>query len=407
MIDFTALQTVLKTKLEQREHSLERLSPTELRTYAQRYLVDYCSADSKAPLSAGQRSMIDVTVSEALGLGVLEALLQDERVTEIMVNNAREVFVEINGRIEKSTAAFSSTDSLLRIIERIVMPLGRRIDLNSPMVDARLADGSRVNAIIPPLAISGPCLTIRKFSTRKLQLQDLAEHGALTRGAITYLHHAVAQRANILIAGGTGSGKTTLLNALATQIPAEQRIITIEDAAELQLGHPHTVILEARPDNQEGQGSVSIRELLRNALRMRPDRIIVGECRGAETLDMLQAMSTGHHGSFSTVHANNAREALKRLEMMVLMSGIELPTLAIRQQIASAIQVIVQVERAPSGQRRVASIHEVVGLEGDVVQVAELFKLSNQQLVFSGMLPLFFDALPVDSRSNLAHELSQ
>jgi pilus assembly protein CpaF len=304
-------------------------------------------------------------LDEVLGLGPLEDFLKDPTVAEVMVTDRDTIYIERKGCIELTGARFTSDDALRSAIERIVTPLGRRIDESTPMVDARLKDGSRVNAIIPPLALRGPCVTIRKFPSRRLQMSDLLAFGSIDARMSRFLERSVVARRNIIVSGGTGSGKTTLLNVLSSAIPAADRIITIEDAAELQLGQPHIVSLETRPKNMEGKGEYTIRDLVRNALRMRPDRIIVGECRGGEALDMLQAMNTGHDGSLTTIHANSADEALMRLETLVLMSGLDLPTRAIREQIASSIHVIVQQARFSDGSRRVISVSEVVGIQDD------------------------------------------
>ena len=328
----------------------------------------------RTPLSRDERVRIERQLADdILGYGPLEPYLRDESVTEIMVNGAHDVCIERAGKIEEAEISFSDDAHVLRIIDRIVSQVGRRIDEASPMVDARLPDGSRVNAIIPPLSLRGPILTIRKFSQDPYSLSDLAGFGTLTPSTGEFLAHCIRGKANILISGGAGSGKTTLLNALSAYVPGNERIVTIEDAAELQLQQRHVVSLESRPANIEGQGEVRIRELVRNALRMRPDRIIVGEVRGAETLDMLQAMNTGHEGSLTTIHANTPRDALHRLEMLVLMGGVELPLHAIREQIASAFDVIVHLVRLVDGRRRVSHVTEVVGMEGDVVTMQDLF----------------------------------
>jgi pilus assembly protein CpaF len=321
-------------------------------------------------------------MNDVLGLGPLEPLLADPAVTEIMVNGPDHIYVEKNGKLSLSGKTFLSDQHVRDVIERIVMPLGRRIDDSSPIVDARLKDGSRVNAIIPPLALTGPTLTIRKFSKRKLTPDDLLHYNSASPGMIAYLRDAVRGRQNILISGGTGSGKTTLLNILSSFIPEEERIVTVEDAAELKLDQAHVVSLEARPRNVEGKGEVTIRDLVRNCLRMRPDRIVVGECRGGEALDMLQAMNTGHDGSLTTGHANTPADMVRRLETMVLMSGVELPMRAIREQIASAVQVIVQQTRLPDGSRKIVSIAEVAGMEGDAVALREVFRYNRQTEVF-------------------------
>jgi pilus assembly protein CpaF len=302
---------------------------------------------------------------EVLGLGPLEDLLSDPIVSEVMVVDRATIYVERKGRLELTGQRFSSEDALRSAIERIVTPLGRRIDESTPMVDARLKDGSRVNAIIPPLALRGPCLTIRKFSARKLGVDDLIDFGTLDARMSRFLQRAVIARRNILVSGGTGSGKTTLLNILSSAIPSDERIVTIEDAAELRLDQPHVVSLETRPPNMEGKGEYSIRDLVRNALRMRPDRIVVGECRGGEALDMLQAMNTGHDGSLTTTHANSPNEAIARLETLVLMGGVDLPTRAIREQIANSIHLVVQQQRFVDGSRKITSIAEVIGMDDD------------------------------------------
>ncbi|MDQ6931996.1 MAG: CpaF family protein [Candidatus Eremiobacteraeota bacterium] len=316
-------------------------------------------------------------INESLGFGPLEDLLQDPAVTEVMVNGPDHVFIERGGRIEQTSKCFTNGAQLRLIIERILAPLGRRIDESSPMVDARLADGSRVNAIIEPLAIDGATLTIRRFGTHRLQSDDLLRIGAVNQPILDFLRAAIEARLNICVSGGTGSGKTTFLNILSQYLPERERIITIEDAAELLLAQPHVVRLESRPANIEGHGEVRIRDLVRNSLRMRPDRIIVGECRGAEALDMLQAMNTGHDGSLTTVHANTARDALSRIETMVLMAGFDLPVRAIREQIASALDIVIQTSRLRDGSRKVTSISEVVGMEGEIVTMQELVRFAQ------------------------------
>lgn len=312
-------------------------------------------------------------VDDVLGYGPIEPLLHDESITEIMVNGHRQVFVERRGKLEDAGVQFASDEHLLRVIDRVVAAVGRRVDEASPMVDARLADGSRVNVIIPPLALRGPVLTIRKFSRDALTADDLVALGSLSADAVEFLRACVCGKLNILISGGTGVGKTTLLNALSSFIPSNERIITVEDAAELHLQQRHVVSLESRPSNIEGQGEVRIRDLVRNALRMRPDRIIVGEVRGPETVDMLQAMNTGHEGSLTTIHANTPRDALSRLETLVLTAGVDLPLRAIREQISSAFDLVVQVSRLVDGSRRVTHITEVLRMESDVVTLQDLF----------------------------------
>ncbi|MFN2108917.1 MAG: CpaF family protein [Anaerolineae bacterium] len=322
-------------------------------------------------------ALFEQIVAEIIGLGPLEPLLADESISEIMVNGPKKIFVERRGKVQRVNLAFESDEHLMRIIERIVAPLGRRIDESSPTVDARLKDGSRVNAVIPPIALNGPTLTIRKFFKKPLTIEDLIRFGSVTEEAVEFLRASVIAAVNIVVSGGTGTGKTTFLNVLSSFIPSDIRIITIENAAELQLRQEHVVTLESRPPNVEGKGEVSIRDLVINSLRMRPDRIVVGECRGGEALDMLQAMNTGHEGSMTTLHANNTRDSLSRLETMVLMAGMELPHRAIRDQVASAIDMIVQLERMRDGSRRVVSITEVQGMEGDVITTADIFKFEQ------------------------------
>ncbi len=348
-------------------------SSQELATLVKDTVAEELALDP-TPLSRAERVRVEQEIADdILGYGPLEPVLRDETVTEIMVNGPQDVYVEREGKLERTTVTFTDDAHVLRIIDRIVSQVGRRVDEASPMVDARLPDGSRVNAIIPPLSLRGPTLTIRKFSREPYSLADLAAFGALTPASATFLAACVRAKVNVLISGGTGSGKTTLLNALSGFIPGNERIVTIEDAAELQLQQRHVVSLEARPPNIEGEGEVRIRELVRNALRMRPDRIIVGEVRGPETLDMLQAMNTGHEGSLTTIHSNTPRDALHRLEMLVLMAGVELPLRAVREQIASAFDLIIHLVRLVDGSRRVNRITEVPGLEGDIVTLQDLF----------------------------------
>jgi pilus assembly protein CpaF len=322
---------------------------------------------------ADRDRLAEELLDDLLGLGPLEPLLRDPSITEILVNGPDEAFVERRGRLEESPLRFRDADHLMQVIDRIVSRVGRRVDESSPMVDARLPDGSRVNAVVAPLALKGPTLSIRRFGATPLTLEDLLQARALTREMAHLLEAAVRARLNIVVSGGTGSGKTTLLNILSSFIPPRERIITLEDAAELRLQQRHVVALETRPPNVEGKGGVSMRDLLRNSLRMRPDRIIVGECRGAEALDMMQAMNSGHEGSLTTLHANGPRDALTRLETMILMAGIDLPLRAMRRQIASAVHVIVQAERLAGGPRRVTSISEVVGMEGDIIVSQEVY----------------------------------
>src|SRR3989441_5747319 len=317
---------------------------------------------------------VDALLDEVLGVGPLQALLEDPAVTEIMINHPQQIFVERAGRVTLSPVVFESASQLRQVIDRIVSTVGRRVDESSPMCDARLRDGSRVNVVLPPLAIDGPCMTIRKFSREKLRPADLLAMGSATDDMMRFLEAAVRSRLSVLVSGGTSSGKTTLLNIISGYIPTDECIVTIEDAAELQLRQTHVIRLEARPPNIEGKGAIEIRDLVRNALRMRPDRIVVGECRGGEAMDMLQAMNTGHEGSMSTVHANSPQDAISRLEAMVLMAGTDLPSRAIQKQIASAVDVIVQAQRVRGGARKIVSICEVTGLVNGETQTHELFQ---------------------------------
>jgi pilus assembly protein CpaF len=351
-----------------KQSSDEDLHERVLRAVSEQLTLD------RTPLTREERRRIVREITDdILGYGPLDPLLRDDSVTEIMVNACDRIYVEREGKIERSTASFADNAHLLRIIDKIVSQVGRRIDEASPMVDARLPDGSRVNAIIPPLALKGPTLTIRKFSRDPYTVEDLISFATLTPQAAQFLSMCVKGKLNILISGGTGTGKTTTLNALSAFVPEDERIVTIEDAAELQLQQEHVITLESRPPNIEGQGEIRIRELVRNALRMRPDRIIVGEVRGPETLDMLQAMNTGHEGSLTTIHANSPRDALSRLETLVMTAGVELPHRAIREQIASAFDLLVQIQRLVDGSRRITHVSEVVGMESDVVTLQDIF----------------------------------
>ena len=342
-----------------------------------RQIIDEVVAKGRLPEGIDTVRLEDDVFNEAMRLGPLEELLADDSVSEIMVNGPRKVYVERKGKLVLSDCQFTDDASVLAVIERIVSPLGRRIDESQPYVDARLADGSRVNAIIAPLALSGPTITIRKFSKSALTPEDFIRFGTWTHNAAEFMKLCVTLRKNIIVAGGTGSGKTTLLNLLSGYIPRTERIVTVEDAAELRLQQPHVVRLEARPPNIEGKGAVTIRDLVKNCLRMRPDRIIVGECRSGEALDMLQAMNTGHDGSLTTVHANSPRDVISRLETMVMMSGMELPSKAIREQIASAVDIIIHESRLSDGSRKVVAITEVTGLEGNQIVMQDIFAFNQ------------------------------
>ena len=352
------------------------LTEQQLHDLARAELAEIVAGEQLALTTAERNRLIDEIGADVLGFGPLEPILADATVTEIMVNRHDQIYVERYGRLHESALRFSSEAQLRRVIERIVAKVGRRIDESSPLVDARLEDGSRVNAVIPPLAVNGASLTIRKFSSTPYVIEDLITFGSVTREVATVLDAAVRAKLNILVSGGTGTGKTTLLNVLSGFIPADERIITIEDAVELQLQQNHVVRLEARPPNIEGRGEITIRDLVRNSLRMRPDRIVVGEVRGAESLDMLQAMNTGHEGSISTVHANSPRDAVSRMETLVLMAGMDLPLRAIREQISSAIDLIVQIGRHKDGVRRVTHVTEVHGMEGEIVTLQDAFSFN-------------------------------
>jgi len=337
-------------------------------------LFEQILAEENIVLSRPERArLFEQIAAEILGLGPLHPLLEDDTISEIMVNGPKNVYIERKGRLHRVPVTFENNDHVMRIIDRIVAPLGRRIDESSPYVDARLQDGSRVNAVIPPISLVGPVLTIRKFSRNPITIEQLIQFGSITSESVQFLKACVEARLNILISGGTGSGKTTLLNVMSSFIPNDERILTIENAAELQLRQEHVVTLESRPPNIEGRGEVTIRDLVINALRMRPERIIVGECRGGETLDMLQAMNTGHDGSMTTAHANTPRDALARIETMCLMAGMDLPVRAIREQVSSAVDLICQQERMRDGTRKVTTITEVSGMEGEVITMTDIF----------------------------------
>jgi len=337
-------------------------------------LFEQILSEENIVLSRPERArLFEQIAAEILGLGPLQSLLEDDTITEIMVNGPKNIYIERKGKLHRVPVTFESNEHVMRIIDRIVAPLGRRIDESSPYVDARLTDGSRVNAVIPPISLVGPVLTIRKFSKNPITVEQMIQFGSISEESVQFLKACVESRLNVLISGGTGSGKTTLLNVLSSFIPSDERILTIENAAELQLRQEHVVTLESRPPNIEGRGEITIRDLVINALRMRPERIIVGECRGGETLDMLQAMNTGHDGSMTTAHANSPRDALARIETMCLMAGMDLPIRAIREQMASAVDLVCQQERMRDGTRKVTSITEVSGMEGDVITMTDIF----------------------------------
>ncbi len=359
--------------MDLRRVDVSRMEESELRTTTSALINEVIAESTDIPPGVDKEQLAKQVLDEVVGLGPLEDLLADPAVTEIMVNRYDEIFIERSGNLFESDVTFTSDQAVLQAIERIVAPLGRRIDESSPMVDARLKDGSRVNAVIPPLALKGCNITIRKFSKNKLHDTDLIKYNSVTADMMAFLKVAVEKGNNIVISGGTGSGKTTLLNVMSNYIPDDERIVTVEDAAELKLSQPNLVSLEARPANVEGKGAVHIRDLVKNCLRMRPDRIVVGECRGGEALDMLQAMNTGHDGSLTTAHANTPRDCIARLEVMVLMSGLDLPIQAIREQIASAVHLIVQQSRFPDGSRKVTHITEITGMEAGMIQMQDIF----------------------------------
>ena len=368
----------LKTRVQNKllaeiDPSMDVTRTEEVRRTIQN-LFEQILTEENIVLSRPERARLFEQISaEILGFGPLQSLLEDDTITEIMVNGPKNVYIERKGKVHRVPITFESNDHVMRIIDRIVAPLGRRIDESSPYVDARLPDGSRVNAVIPPISLVGPVLTIRKFSKNPITVDQMIQFGSVSAEAVQFLKACVESRLNIIISGGTGSGKTTLLNVLSSFIPSDERILTIENAAELQLRQEHVVTLESRPANIEGRGEITIRDLVINALRMRPERIIVGECRGGETLDMLQAMNTGHDGSMTTAHANTPRDALSRIETMCLMAGMDLPIRAIREQVASAVDLICQQERMRDGTRKVTTITEVSGMEGDVITMTDIF----------------------------------
>jgi pilus assembly protein CpaF len=401
---------LLLETIDLRRRDLTRMSDDELRRETEG-LIKSIIHDLKEviPRDIDLKALTSEVLNEAVGLGPLEELLADATVSEVMVNQFDEIFVERSGKLERYPLAFTGERAVLGVIERIVAPLGRRIDESSPMVDARLKDGSRVNAIIPPLALKGATLTIRKFPKHRLTVDDMLRYGSISEDMADFLRTCVTYRKNLIVAGGTGSGKTTFLNLLSNFIPDGERIITIEDAAELKLNHSHLVSLESRPSNVEGRGQIHIRDLVKNSLRMRPDRIVVGECRGGEALDMLQAMNTGHEGSMTTLHANSPRDAIARLETLVLMAGMDLPLSAIREQIASAVDIVVQQTRFACGSRKVTSISEITGIEGGRIQLQELFKFDSRGYGENGKIqgsfvpcdfvPSFYDELRAQGAS--------
>ena len=374
--DFEELKEHIHGKLVEKL-DLTRLSELEgdsLRREIRVVVEHLCDTENPLLNRSERERLVEEVLDEAFGFGPLELLLKEEGVADIMINGPKHVFLEKDGRIIKSDVTFRDNDHLLQILDRIVSKVGRRVDETSPMVDARLPDGSRLNAIIPPLALDGPSLTIRRFGSNPLTLEDLLKFGAFTPEMVMFMEGAMKARLNLVISGGTGSGKTTLLNTLSSFISNENRIVTIEDAAEIQLQQEHVLRLETRPANIEGNGAVTATDLVKNALRMRPDRIIIGECRGGEALDMLQAMNTGHDGSLTTVHANNPRDAVSRIETLVNMSGVELPLSAVRKQIASAVHLIIQASRLQGGPRKVNYITEVVGMEQDTIVMQDIFR---------------------------------
>ncbi len=409
----TRVHQSLVRQMDLRRVDVRGMSDEELREKTATLIEEIIAREfADLPRSINRRRLAKEVLDEAIGLGPLEDLLADDSVTEVMVNRSDEIYIERAGQIEKSPVIFTSDKAVLAAIERIVAPLGRRIDESSPMVDARLADGSRVNAVIPPVALRGPSLSIRKFAKRKLSGDDLLAYGSINEGMLEFIRVAVRERRNIVVTGGTGSGKTTLLNILSNFIPDQERIVTIEDAAELKLNQPNLVSMESRPANLEGKGLITIRDLVRNALRMRPDRIVVGECRGGEALDMLQAMNTGHEGSLTTAHANSPRDALSRLEVMVMMAGMDLPMMVVREQISSAIDLIIHQRRFPCGSRKITHICEITGIESGTIQTQDLFVFRARdqggpggkvrgQFSATGAVPEFYEELaergvPVD-----------
>ncbi len=402
---FHELKAMIHRKLvEQLDMSkLNAEQTSELREQVRQVVISIIDEQDTLLNHAERQRLADEILDETFGLGPLETLLKDPKISDILINGPQQVYIERGGRLELTDVKFKDNSHLLHIIDKIVSPLGRRCDEVSPMVDARLKDGSRVNAIIPPLAIDGASMSIRRFGKNPVKWDQYVQYKSCTAEMVEFFEACVHAGLNILVAGGTGSGKTTLLNNLSAFIPEDERVVTIEDAAELQLRQPHVVRLETRPPNLEGKGRITIRDLLINALRMRPDRIVVGECRGGETLDMLQAMNTGHEGSMTTIHANNTRDCVQRVETMVMMSGFELPQKAIRQQFASAVSLIVQAARLTGGRRKIISVTEVQGMEGEVVVMQDIFRFEQDgvdadgraygRIVCTGVRPLFMERL--------------
>lgn len=381
--DLIKLKKYLSENL-MRALEMESIPAVQRTTFIQQNILKiYEQTQIKLPDDVKKEIFMQV-LNDLLGFGPLQSLLDDPDITEIMVNGPKKIFIEKGGKLTKATVSFDDDDHVLRVIDRIILPLGRRVDYDSPTVDARLPDGSRVNAVVRPIAIDGPSITIRKFRKDRLQVQDLINYGSVTKNMADFLEACVKAHFNIVISGGTGSGKTTLLNVLSGFIPENERIITIEDAAELQLQQDHVMRMETKSANADGLHAVSIRELVKNSLRMRPDRIVVGEVRGGEALDMLQAMNTGHDGSLTTVHANSPRDAISRMETLVLMAGMDLPLKVVRQQISSAIDVIVQQSRLKDGQRKVTAVTEVAGMEGDIVVLTDIFKFNQTGVTQDG-----------------------
>ena len=411
----------LRSKVHQRlveelAQGTDSVPPEVVRQRISELLNEVISEQNITMSRPDRQRLVEILINDVLGLGPLEELLANEDITEIMINNYKQIYVEQHGKLTVSPVVFESNDQLMQVIDRIVSSIGRRVDELSPMVDARLKDGSRVNVIIPPLALRGPAMTIRKFGKEALTIDDLVRYGSITDEMVRFLRSCVRARLNVVVSGGTGSGKTTTLNILSGFIPDDERIVTIEDAAELQLRQEHVVTLETRPANVEGRGRVTIRDLVINSLRMRPDRIVVGECRGGEALDMLQAMNTGHDGSLTTLHANNAHDCMSRLETLVLMAGAELPSRAIREQIGSAVDLVVQQSRLRDGTRKIVSITEVLGCDDNTVKLQDLFTYKQVGIdedgrvvgsfMPTGVLPTFLEHLTT-SGEEISEELFQ